>query len=92
MELKRIDLVQDDTPRFPLRLLIAGYGTGALAATAVFLNDGGLMLTGMIFWLGGAIATLAWGLLQVAACKKSRARNPLSSRGEDLPEVMAAAE
>jgi len=92
MDLTRIGLAQDDTPTFPLRLLVAGYGTGGLAAAAVYLKDGGLLLTCLTLWFGGAIATLAWGLLQVGLCRKARLRKPVSASDGDRHEVFVAAE
>jgi hypothetical protein len=92
MNLTRIDLAQDDTPRFPLRLLIAGYGTGGLVAAAVFLNGGGLFVSCMTLWFGGAMATLAFGLLQVAVCKKTRSRHATAASDGDRSEIFVAAE
>jgi len=63
MEMRRIERVQDESPRFPIGLLLAGYTTGAAAGLAVFVLGGGLLHAGLIFWLSGAVATLSWGVL-----------------------------
>jgi hypothetical protein len=49
------------TKPFPFRLLALGYATGALAALNVYRQFGGFLAPVLTFWLGGAIATLAWG-------------------------------
>jgi hypothetical protein len=53
-----------------MRLLAMGYATGALAGLIVHLQFGGLLAAILTFWLGGAIATLAWGglLVHVRSC------------------------
>lgn len=62
------------TDRFPLRLLALGYATAALAALTVHLQYGGLLAVVLTFWLGGAVATLAWGALYVYIARRREAR------------------
>jgi len=71
-----------DSGQFPTRLLAIGYATGAIAALAVHLQSGGLIAVILTFWLGGAVATLAWGgvLLLFLQLNADRA-NPAVSRG-----------
>lgn len=80
------------TSRFPLGLLAIGYTTGALAAVIVHLQAGGLLSAILTFWLGGAVATLAWGsvLISVGARKERRqepaaAFEPAATVSRDSP-------
>ncbi len=72
MDRTRADRSEDQLPQIPLRLLVAGYGTGGIAGLSVFLGGEGWLQAGLTFWLGGAIATLAWGAGQVFLCKQLR--------------------
>lgn len=81
MERTRADRVQDESPQFPLRLLIAGYATGAACAVAALALGGGLILAGLTFWLGGGVATLGWGAVMFLARRSARDRATYSARG-----------
>jgi len=49
------------TSKFPVGLLIAGYGTACLGALFLSTLGAGRLVTGLTFWLGGAVAVIAWG-------------------------------
>ncbi len=50
-----------DTSRFPVGLLIAGYGTACLGALLLSMLGVGILAAGLTFWLGGAVAVMFWG-------------------------------
>ena len=52
----------DSHEQFPIFLLAVGYATSACAAIILLAAGNGLLTAGLTFWLGGAFATLAWGL------------------------------
>lgn len=89
MDRTRTDRVGDVLPRFPLRLLFAGYGTGGLAGLVVLLAGGGWLPAGLTFWLGGAAATLAWGAGQMFLCQRLRGG---TGRPAEAPRSLTAAE
>jgi len=60
-----------NTPTFPVGLLIAGYGTAYLGALLLNMHGIGILATGLSFWLGGAVAVLGWGC--VWACSSETA-------------------
>ncbi|MEM9010041.1 MAG: hypothetical protein AAGE18_02360 [Pseudomonadota bacterium] len=68
-----------------MKLLIAGYGLALTVALAVGLSGAGLLAPILIFWLGGAVVTLA-----IAASPALRPR--FSTDGANLQADMAAPE
>ena len=46
---------RQDTPTFPVGLLIAGYGTACLGALVLSVLGVGFLATSLTFWLGGAV-------------------------------------
>ena len=58
------DTVQD-TSKFPVNLLSAGYGTALLGALLLYNLDGGIVTSGLTFWLGGVIAVFFWGAVWI---------------------------
>jgi hypothetical protein len=42
-----------------------GYTLGVLAAVSVYLLGAGVILAALVFWLGGAIATIACAAISV---------------------------
>ena len=65
----RYDIIQDSS-KFPINLLSAGYGTALLGALALYHLDGGILTSGLTFWLGGVAAVFFWGGVWVHLDKK----------------------
>jgi hypothetical protein len=52
-----------DVPAFPIKLLLTGYGTACGVALILLMLGAGSLAVVLTGWLGGAVATLAWGSL-----------------------------
>lgn len=76
-----------DTSRFPVSLLVVGYGTAFLGALLLYTLGGGLVATGLTFWLGGAVAVFFWGSVWACSEKTAHAR---SRRPVEFPAVPQA--
>ena len=51
--------------RFPVGLLAAGYTIGSVAGLATYLLGAGLIAGILVFWIGGAVATLGIAALLI---------------------------
>jgi hypothetical protein len=63
------DMTQD-TSKFPLNLLSAGYGTALLGALFLYHLDGDIVTSGLTLWLGGVVAVFFWGGIWIHFDKK----------------------
>ena len=77
-----------DTSRFPVGLLIAGYGTACLGALLLSMLGVGILAAGLTFWLGGAVAVMFWGGVWAYSRRAILAR---FKRPAELPDVPRAA-
>jgi bifunctional ADP-heptose synthase (sugar kinase/adenylyltransferase) len=77
--------------RSPLSLLLFGYGAAAAGATVIAVMGAGPMAAGLAFWIGGAIATLAAGVV-VTALRSDAAAEPKSQEieSDDYARIVAA--
>jgi uncharacterized membrane protein YjjP (DUF1212 family) len=76
-----------NTSRFPVSLLISGYGTALLGALLLYMLGGGILAIGLTFWLGGAVAVFFWGGVWAYTRKTTHAK---SRRPIESPAVLRA--
>jgi hypothetical protein len=57
--------IEPDQTKFPTNLLGAGYGTALLVALFLYSLHGGIVTSGLIFWLGGVVAVFFWGYIRI---------------------------
>ncbi len=80
-----------DTSRFPVSLLVVGYGTAFLGALLLYMLGGGILAAGLTFWFGGAVAVFFWGGVWAYSRKTTHARSkrPVDFKSEPLVAVTA---
>jgi hypothetical protein len=76
---------------FPVGLLIAGYGTAYLAALHLNTLGVGILVTGLTFWLGGAVAVFFWGGVMAYSGKSFLARSKRPAEFPKAPQVAVSA-
>lgn len=74
----------------PLGLLASGYATAGLVASAVALIGGGLAAVFLIFWLGGALATLSWAVAWASLSAAGRSKGRHNDRYASHPTPTTA--
>ncbi len=79
---------RQDTSRFPIGLLLAGYGTACLGALLLSMLGVGILAAGLTFWFGGAVAVMFWGGVWSYFRRAVLAR---SKRPAELPTVPGVA-
>jgi hypothetical protein len=73
---------------FGVRVLVSGYAIAGLAATATHMAGFGVVAAVLVAWLGGALCTLALGVL-AAACGLGQKRQH-ENGGADSVQAGAA--
>lgn len=89
--LSNLSVNSQDTSVFPVRLLIAGYGTACLVALLLTMLGVGILVTGIVFWLGGAVAVLFWGAVWARLRKSPHAPSQRPGKVPAVPRVAVSA-
>ena len=76
---------------FPVGLLVSGYGTAFFGALFLSKIGVGILVAGLTFWLGGAVAVFFWGGVWAYSRKALLARSKRPAEFPSATRVAASA-